>query len=458
MTDKPTSPSSFIDALFERERGMIDDLSQHQKRAWQHARFYVLTDIASQGTSMDVPSKPSASEGAARLIAAIKGIPSFILSLPLLRRADVAFGIHERTRNGDDQYVGDAAAVLNKQLSTGRQIVFLCDSRSSYSNDRRYISLEPILALSKLISLVTARFTMILGSWHSSAYRKIIGDSISYRKTDLQRFIQRTHEKEVLTWLLARMLSPRLQTLVLSVSYCKTELIGACRRASTGSARVVEFQHGLISDYHIGYSGVVADSSLLPDNLALLGQGWSDFMNADALGALTVGNNHLSGRAPGWLLVGESGTRILIVSQRTISKQLSTIVSSSLEQNEDLTFAIKLHPSEYSDHAYKNLEGNARVQIIRDASEIKQAIVVDYVAGVYSTLLLELLSAGISVNVIDLPGHEKLPTGGDMNLVPRGPLAATNLRRASVPPQLRQSYFEAFNEQEFLKVIENNYR
>lgn len=445
------SPATLTDRLLDNERAACANLTELQREAWQHVRFYVLTDIISHECKMEAPSEHTLRQSAMRLMGALNDAGRLIYSLRKLREAELIFAVHERAKDGDDPYIADLVSATERDAARRSRTVFLCDSRSRKRSDPRFVSIEPVLAASKIISFLHA-FTGIGGHERDALfYKALLGEDFSFNQATLTRFIRRKKEKQVSSSILGRLLKgPRVKSLVLSVSYCKTEIISAVR-SNNREAIVIEMQHGLISNYHLGYSGGANHPALTPSALALFGNAWMRFNDAPRFNATTVGNNLMRPRSSNWIIPLKTSKNILIISQRTVSLYIARYMEEELLRNEEVEFIVKLHPSEYARSAYEKLASTSRVHIIRHAPH-DNPVSVSHIVGVYSTLLLELVEQGFSVNILEVAGSEKLPMDRSrLNLV--ASLEVGRLVPAYQSPNGGDSYFEEFDAERALKLL-----
>jgi len=445
------SPGPLTDRLLANERAACANLTEAQREAWQHVRFYVLTDIISHECEMEAPSKHTLRQSAKRLWGALNDAGRLIYSLRKLREAELIFAVHERAKNGDGPYIADLVSATDKDPGRRSLTVFLCDSRSRKKSDPRFVSIEPVLAVSKFVSFL---YTLISTGGHKQDaifYKSLLGEEFSFNNATFARFIRRKKEKLVSSFILGRLLrGSRVKSLVLSVAYCKTEIISAIRSNNRKSV-VLEMQHGLISNYHLGYSGGANCPALTPSALALFGNAWANFKDAPRFNAITVGNNFMRSRSTSWITPVKGPNSILIISQRTVAPYIAKYIEEALLRNDGVGFIVKLHPSEYTKSAYEKLASTSRVLILRDAPH-EHPVNVSHIVGVYSTLLLELVEQGFSVNVLEIAGSEKLPMDrSGLNLATS--LDAQHLAPAYQPPNAGDSYFEKFDTETALTLL-----
>lgn len=437
------TPAFLTDRLLDNERVACANLTEPQREAWQHVRFYVLTDIISHECKMEAPSKHTLRQSAMRLWGALIDAGRLICALRKLREAELIFAVHERAKNGDDPYIADLVSATEKDPARRSRTVFLCDSRSRKKSDPRFVSIEPVLAASKLVSFLHT-LTGTGGHERDAVfYKSLLGDDFSFNQATLARFIRRKKEKLVSSSILGRLLrGSRVKSLALSVAYCKTEIISAIRSNNRESV-VLEMQHGLISNYHLGYSGGANCPTLTPNALALFGNAWASFNDAARFNAITVGNNFVRSCSASWITLLKTSNSILIISQRTVAASIAKHIKAALLRNESVEFIVKLHPSEYAKNAYEELLSTPRVHIIKDAHR-ERPVIVSHIVGVYSTLLLELVEQGFSVNILEIAGSEKLPMDRSRLNLARS-LDVEHLAPAHQPPNAGDCYFEEFD-------------
>lgn len=136
------------------------------------------------------------------------------------------------------------------------------------------------------------------------------------------------------------------EVVVLIVSYGKETLIEACKRKGIP---VVELQHGVIYDYHFGYSYPDGETKkTFPDYLFTFGEFWNQnarFPISDDY-IIPVGYPYLESRLDTYDDVDQS-KQILFISQGTIGHELSKFaLSVHKDERIDHKVVYKLHPGE----------------------------------------------------------------------------------------------------------------
>lgn len=198
------------------------------------------------------------------------------------------------------------------------------------------------------------------------------------------------------------------EIIYLAVSYGKEELIAA---AQAKNIPTVEFQHGVISTYHMGYYfPFQTDVPYFPDKVVLYGDYWKDSVSFPT-------NCELEIQPSKWIAQKFQKKKekkedcVLFISQGTIGKKLSKIAADFAE-NCNMKCYYKLHPSEFGvwKSQYQNLEQAAaadKITVISNEYSIYELFdLCQYAIGVYSTSIYEALMFDCLTFVVKLQGYQ----------------------------------------------------
>jgi hypothetical protein len=206
---------------------------------------------------------------------------------------------------------------------------------------------------------------------------------------------------------LLQKVDPKLVLVV--VSYGKEDFIEACKALSIP---VIELQHGVIYDHHLGYSYPgPRQKTMFPDYLFTFGEYWNDAVEypIPAERVRTVGYPYLEQRLRQYPQQTDQ-SQILVLSQGTVGRELSKFaVSLSRDSRVSPEVVYKLHPGEYGRWAeeYPWLT-NESITIV-DSNHpplYKLLSESDTQIGVSSTALFEGTRFGLSTFLLNLPTVE----------------------------------------------------
>ena len=196
-------------------------------------------------------------------------------------------------------------------------------------------------------------------------------------------------------------------------SYGKEGMIYAAQK---NGIEVIEFQHGIISLYHTGYSFPSHKQiSYFPDKMLMFGKYWYDSA------AIPLDNNHIE--FIGFTDLNKTleetevdlskDKRILIISQWIFEDKLSNKAVEIARNNPEYHVTYRLHPQELTYNwrqKNKTLCNNLHLENL-EVDECKNSLhqelaTSEYVVGVYSTTIYESLALECKVILIDLYGVE----------------------------------------------------
>jgi len=224
-----------------------------------------------------------------------------------------------------------------------------------------------------------------------------------------------------------RRVDPELAVVV--VSYGREPFVAACRRRGVP---VAELQHGVLSDYHLGYAysgdrtkrtfpdyflswgpfwNDAADLPLPDDRVFHVGYPWIE-ARADPTGAATSARADPDGPPASDGTAGVDGPtvadrRVVFVSQGPVGAALSKAAVETAESAPALDVVYKLHPGEYSrwQRDYPWLADAPLAVVDGSGPGLYELFAgADTQVGAFSTALFEGLYFGLDTYVLDLPG------------------------------------------------------
>ncbi len=230
-------------------------------------------------------------------------------------------------------------------------------------------------------------------------------------KIDLEEILRKELVVRKRTIFLYRILLKRIKPkiAIITTSYGKETFIEACKEMKIP---VVEFQHGAIHKYHMGwsYKGEKRVKRNFPDYFFAFGNFWKNCLEFPIKEEriISVGYPYLEKEASRYNDV-EKKNQILFISQGTVGKQLSQFaVELDKKLKGKYNIAYKLHPGEYKrwkkeypwllDTGINVLEEDIPLYRLFAESKIQ--------VGVNSTAIYEGLFFGLKTYLIKLPGIE----------------------------------------------------
>jgi hypothetical protein len=241
----------------------------------------------------------------------------------------------------------------------------------------------------------------------SSEIKKRFGVEIDI-KAHARTLLYRRKVKKPFYRLMLRAIKP--EVVVLAVSYGKEEFIETCKDFHIP---VAEVQHGVISNYHPGYSypGETRKKKTFPDFLLLFGDYWKGRADypIEQRGVVSVGFPHMEHMISKYSTVSKR-KQVLVLSQPILGKAMSKF-ALELSQIEGFDYEVlyKLHPREYKGWRakYEHLD-NTNIRVIDSQGPVLHPLLAQSVAqvGVSSTAIYEGLGFGLKTFIIDMPSWE----------------------------------------------------
>lgn len=267
-------------------------------------------------------------------------------------------------------------------------------------------------------------------------------DLISMVRKKLFRFI---YEKHYFDRLLDKV---KPKEIYLVVSYGKEELIASAKERGI---YIREVQHGVISDYHMGYYFPFdLNIPYFPDEIITFGTYWIDSVKFPCNSKQIV--REFSCLKPDYENILKSESKmdvVLFISQGNIGEQLSEVASTFIKNNENVQVYYKLHPSEFSNwkERYKKLadcEHRSQLEVVTTQMSIYELFnKCKYVVGVNSTAIYESLLFECQTFVVDIEGYQYMDyliTEGYVKYISKN-FNFNDLRTSSTKVLIDKQYF-----------------
>lgn len=218
--------------------------------------------------------------------------------------------------------------------------------------------------------------------------------------------------------------------------------------AKQAGAKVIEIQHGFISEYHPAYSYPKVRIQSAPDKLLVWGSHWAKAANfPKGLKPLVTGpsTQFLEQRQ---LVASQSKIpkTILFTSQGALGAQLFSQAQAWAKVLPDHQITYRLHPNEsLADYPGKDLPENLTISH-KTPGFLELLGQHEYLVGGFSTTLYEGLAFGLKVIVLPLPGFENVQQAidsGDMTLA-TGDTSSAELTQLLAGAKLAQSPYSYY--------------
>lgn len=424
--DKQTLTDRFL--AWESEFELFD-VTPSRVRIWEWLRFYTYRRFLESGGVVD-EVHTDVGEGPA---AYLKGL--YLWAKNGLRRNPYFADQH------DFLFVGHPR---RKQLEDGYWWDLYCDPIHA-ETDLDYLHLERPYNLSHLRPARTKNLRyldLVLYSGEIADALGIVDDGLDSRSEAIlreagrageerfgndpalvERAVSRLRRRAVLKPMYDRLLSiVDPDVAVVLVSYDNETFIEACKESDVP---VVELQHGLVHDHHMGYS-YPGDRTkrTFPDYFFSFGEFWNDQAEFPIPGdrVIPVGYPYLERQAARYESL-RSGRSVVFISNGPVGKRLSKFAVEFADRNPRSDVVYKLHPGEYDRwrEMYPWLVG-ADVTVVDSDTPPLYRLFAEASAqvGVLSTALYEGLHFDLDTFILDEVGSaqmEAVVTNGDATMI-----------------------------------------
>ena len=391
------------------------DMDIQGVKIWQYMRMTLYYKVS---TELGILFQPHLTFG---LTSKLKSLFSVLFSSlffnPFYMRkdADALFIEHERHKKYQGKNIDIYSYFLQREmLNAGKKIQIIEPHRLGL----HYKQQEQIRYHSDFIYLVVGLFRNFFVKrncpnvkWLSEMVEKEISLQFGKKvniKNDLYKGIGRF---KIQCWLYSILFKiKRPKEVYVVVSYGQGDITFAAKKLGIP---VVELQHGVISQFHLGYSfpSRVRKLDYFPDRIYLWSQYWKSQLFAP------ISADAISIREFDYLKVMREKYRgvvkkkqAIILSQGALGDRIAVAISKNLEIFSSLKLIYKLHPGEYGRYQYykklMELKSSGQVEVVEECDLYQIFAESQYQIGVFSTALFEGVEFGCKTILIDLPGIE----------------------------------------------------
>lgn len=411
--------NSLID--IEKKHGLLD-VEINGVKIWQALRMQIFLEIGLKTGCYEVPHTVKDSV-ADRIKAAGSFARSILFHNPFCGKGKIETLVfdHNRKINIGGEFIDvHTKYFIDELLERGESFEVY---ERPYMN-RHYSKNDPYRRHLDIILILTTLYGILFPSRIKAADRRFLArlqseiGSAFRIDIDLEKMFSKEIARFRIKYRLLKALMKKKGTreVYLVVGYGEAPLIKAARDLGVTS---IEFQHGIFSEYALGYHfPAVPKNSLeyFPDRIYIWDDFWKKMCDLPLTDEriVTYGFQHLIKTREEYRHLLKSEKQIIVISQGIAGPKMSDIILKNIEDLKDYTILYKLHPGEY--HRWRQYESLVRL------SEYDNVKVIDnneiplyrllaesrYLIGLSSTVIFEALSFGCNIFLIDLPGIEHM--------------------------------------------------
>jgi len=221
----------------------------------------------------------------------------------------------------------------------------------------------------------------------------------------IKQEIKRANIEEKIYSLYFRVVKPK--ALILICSYGKENIIKAAKKLNI---KVIEVQHGVINQYHLGYHYPNFKKESFPDYFLAYGSYWTEstVLPIPEENIRIVGYPYLE-QYRARVSLQKKKNQIVVVSQGQIGSLLADFICDFIDLNNNVKVFYKLHPGERHnwENNYPNLfEKRNKLEVIDSEYPNIYELLIEskWQIGVNSTSIFEGFYLGCKTFILDLPG------------------------------------------------------
>jgi hypothetical protein len=429
----PKTPRELCNIFFDCEKNNKTlDKQFHDAPLWAYVRsaLYYKLSVYSGFFS----SHHSTSFSLKKIFSLIKvQVETFFFFNPLVlifsNKADCVIFEHPRAREINDVKVDIYSHFLVEKLEKEGKKILLFDKGNLGKHEKSYRSKRFYLDNIEVLQRIAHKFGALFG--RESRFLK---DEKTYFESKIEgsdkiisREINGAYNHFIIgKWFVKLILKWTNPDVVYLVdAYSKRHFITVA--AKELNIKVVELQHGIISDYHLGYAFPIEEKNnqyYLPDLFRGWGEGWSKAENAwyndSYINSSFEYLDFLKDKYPISTLK-ERSKNIVIISQGALGNELSIEIAKRVGKFSNMNVYYKLHPGEFSTYknfsGYETLSQQANFSFVTDGDLYHLFSLSRYVIGVFSTAILEAVAFDMEPYLVDISGIEYMEGRLDFKLI-----------------------------------------
>lgn len=427
MVEKKTSFDNFVKDFYEiEEKYDLFNIKENDVYIWKIIRFYVFFKLLSKKQGVEAIHLNNNENKKIKLLSVL--INAILKNPVLKKRKEILVIDHPRKVKFNNLEIDPYTYYFLKDLSkdqyellerryVGKYKKSVCSTNSTMDF---FSILNRINKKFKRVSL-TEELSNTLDNLEKELYQKFHTD-INLKKLAYEKLSEFISLRQIFGYYL-KMKKPK--ELYVVVSYNLEPYVAA---AQDNGIRVIEFQHGVMGPFHVGYHFPFNDDiPYFPDEIKMFGEFWNQITDLPSKTIKTfVGFPHLEEQIKPYQdrLDCKYQNKIVIISQGTIGEKLSNLIFELAKIIPEYEIIYKLHPGEFGRwrKEYKKLvelEKMSNVQIVENEVPLYDLFAQSqFVIGVNSTAIFEAIAFKVQPIIVKLPSYEMMKVLNEKYKVP----------------------------------------
>ncbi|MFC4386544.1 hypothetical protein ACFOZ1_01845 [Gracilibacillus marinus] len=253
-------------------------------------------------------------------------------------------------------------------------------------------------------------------------FESVFNEKINISKLAKNKYTEFVSLSSVFEWYLKMKKPLRLYVVV---SYTLKPYVAAAKKLGI---KVIEFQHGVMGPFHVGYHFPYNnDVPYFPDEILMFGKFWEDITRLPKNTQKNyIGYSYLKEHIDSYskMKVNKEQNQVTIISQGTIGKKLSDMMFLVAKELPKYRFVYKLHPGEFGRwkkeyNMLVEMEKLPNVTVIENETPLYDLFAQStFVIGVNSTAIFEAIAFKVKPIIVTLPSYEMMKVLHDKHHVP----------------------------------------
>ena len=385
-------------------------------KVWQYSRMIIYYELAYKLNILDPPNK---SQKNIKMI--FKNIFSLlknaIIYNPLLnfRNVDNIIFTHNRSKKIDGEYIDIYTKYFIDDLKKSGES-YLCYEKPFHNQhlrkkDSNTVYLDFILS----VSILYGKLYRIKNDKKLKKLKSIEDEinNLAQIKFKLLELARKNTGRFKLSYQIYHYIFSKIKPKKVFAVVAYIYLGDMLKAAKDLKIDTIEFQHGIISKYHLGYSYPKKETlDYMTNTFYSWGNFWHNPINNifDKKNIIEYGFDYFNKVKNSYKTIQKKKNKIIIISQTALGNEIMNYVSNIIESLKSYSIVYKLHPEEYtlykSYRRFEILSQYNNIQFLENCDLYKEFSESEYQMGVFSTALYEGLNFQCKTIIFDLNGVE----------------------------------------------------
>ena len=338
-----------------------------------------------------------------------------------LKKVDYLIFSHARSKEVDNEYIDIYTYYFIQDLLKNKKNFIEFEEPYNKQHIRKYKSYKRYLDYIILMKNIKSFFLSIkLNDFQKNVLYNLDNEIGKY--IDIKNFLLKNTKHFLISYSLYKDLFQKIKPkeIYIVVGYSKPEVIKAAKDLGI---KVIEFQHGIFSKYHLGYSYPNHKQKLdyFPDEFWVWNNYWKNLIKfpISEENIKIYSFKYLDELKKKYKGIKKKKNQLIVLGQDGLTDKMAKKILDNINFFDKFDIIFKLHPKEYNNNnLYQNLsklQNIKKIKIIKEVNLYQLLAESEYQAGVFSTALYEGIEFKCKTILFNLAGIEYMDKFIKMN-------------------------------------------